>query len=137
MDNYQSGQSTVAASAAEYVFPVTGGQHTIITDEAMGFGFITFAAYDGNVCTTADIVAPPPKSDDTTNPDEDNDDEGEDDGGFWGFFGFGGGNEDGEDDEEVDEEEAGGFSLPWSQGASTVKYSAAASMAAFLFGNSM
>ena len=132
MDSFQSGESTVWASAAEYIFASSGDTHTIVTDEAMGFGFMTLAKYDGNVCTTAKYPDPPKKTDvETTEEDEDENEEEEDDGGFWGLFGFGG------DSSDEDGEDEGGFTLPWMEGASTIKYSAAASMAAILIGNAL
>lgn len=43
MDSYQGGTATshasVQASAAEYLFPVSGGRLAFISDEAAGFGF--------------------------------------------------------------------------------------------------
>lgn len=110
MDSFQSGESTVWASAAEYIFASSGDTHTIVTDEAMGFGFMTLAKYDGNVCTTAKYPDPPKKTDVETTEEGDNE---EGDGGFWDLL-FGG-----------------------SSGASTIKYSAAASMAAILLGNAL
>lgn len=54
MDSYQGGttssHSTVQASAAEYVFPVSGGRLAFVSDEAMGFGFGVIKAADGVRC---------------------------------------------------------------------------------------
>jgi hypothetical protein len=54
MDSYQGGtassHATVQASAAEYLFPVSGGQLAFVSDEATGFGFGIIKAADGVKC---------------------------------------------------------------------------------------
>ena len=54
MDSFQS-QDTPVGSASEFVLSHTDGKVTFITDEAIGFGFVTLDAPDGNKCD--DVVA--------------------------------------------------------------------------------
>ena len=54
MDSYQNDQSEEAmkapSSAAEYIFPMTGGRLGIVTDDAYGMGFEVLKAPDGQQC---------------------------------------------------------------------------------------
>ena len=62
MDSYQGGTASshgsVQASAAEYLFPVSGGSLAFISDEATGFGFGVISVADGVKCyeTLADVL---------------------------------------------------------------------------------
>jgi len=55
MDNHQneSGDPNFAwNSASEYIYTNSNGKSTMITDEAMGFGFATFDVYTNTTCKT-------------------------------------------------------------------------------------
>ena len=56
MDNFYAGGGDTASSASEFVFELSTGGHAQITDEAMGFGFITTAQYDDTACTAAQTL---------------------------------------------------------------------------------
>jgi len=58
MDNHQneSGDPNFAwNSASEYIYTNSNGKSTMITDEAMGFGFATFDVYTNTTCKTEEI----------------------------------------------------------------------------------
>jgi len=56
MDNFYNDGDDTAASASEFVFELSSGGHVAITDEAMGFGFITIEQYDNVACTAAQTL---------------------------------------------------------------------------------
>jgi hypothetical protein len=41
MDNLYNNGDATASSASEFVFELSSGGHVAITDETMGFGFVT------------------------------------------------------------------------------------------------
>jgi len=49
MDSFQSADKPVG-SASEFILSQTNGKTTFISDEAIGFGFVTIAAPDGTKC---------------------------------------------------------------------------------------
>jgi len=51
MDNFYAGGEDTASSASEFIFELSTGGHVAITDEALGFGFVTIAQYDDVACT--------------------------------------------------------------------------------------